>query len=374
MSPIKDLSDVVRLPRLGKIHLGVKHPEKGYPMKTDYFVFPKEHPSRDALVKLFGEKPKELRILIPVEDEETWCSQYYRAYNMTQGLICKGDGEKALRMVDDKTGDITSSKTETVRLRDITCEGKNCLVYKEKKCKETMNLRFLIPEAPGLGIWQIDTGSINSILNINSCAALIRSAFKRISLIPLSLTLEPQEVNNPETGKKQTVYVMNLRTNITIAELAGRAREQAQTLLLAPLEDFDPADYWDDGAAKSITATVEPTSEATKPPASPLAPTPAPESSQQEVDKSDLIRGEHAEMATGKLPNGIEVDWLTEQIGILQKRAPRTWDETSIVAWMVKTYQVEGKTIFECAGKLKHGAATHFVSRIESDLALLTRK
>jgi len=42
--PIKNLSESVRLPRLGKFHLGIRHPEKGYPMKTDYFVIPKEHP------------------------------------------------------------------------------------------------------------------------------------------------------------------------------------------------------------------------------------------------------------------------------------------------------------------------------------------
>ena len=66
--PIKDLTDSVRLPRLGKIHLGKRHPEKGYPMKTDYFVLPEDHSDYDKLVSLFGENPKELRILIPVEE------------------------------------------------------------------------------------------------------------------------------------------------------------------------------------------------------------------------------------------------------------------------------------------------------------------
>ena len=36
---IKGISDVDQLPRIGKIRLGVKDKEKGFPIKTDYFVF-----------------------------------------------------------------------------------------------------------------------------------------------------------------------------------------------------------------------------------------------------------------------------------------------------------------------------------------------
>ena len=210
--PIKGLSEKRRLPRLGKIHLGTRHPEKGYPIKTDYFVCPPE------VQELFGEKPKELRILIPVEDEETWCSQYYRCYSKTRGLICKGDGETALRMIDTQSGAMADRDSKTVGMKEILCQGRECPDYKTK-CKEVMNLQFLLPEVPGLGIWQIDTSSINSIRNINSSAELIKAVYGRIQMIPLLLTLEPIEVNNPDTGKKQLVYVLNLKTNATLIEL-----------------------------------------------------------------------------------------------------------------------------------------------------------
>ena len=74
--PIKGLTEARRLPRLGKIHLGVKKTkvvngrEVEYPSAVDHFVFPEDNPLYDDLVKVFGEKPRELRILIPVEDEE----------------------------------------------------------------------------------------------------------------------------------------------------------------------------------------------------------------------------------------------------------------------------------------------------------------
>lgn len=230
--PIKDLTDEVRIPRLGKIHLGYRDPQRGFPVKTDYFVFPKDHSDYPMLVKVFGERPKELRILIPVEDEEMWASQYYKAYNLTRGLVCKGDGDNAVRMVDTKTGALPDKDTATVTMKDIICAGRECPEYKAKKCGEVMNLRFMLPEIPGLGVWQIDTGSINSILNINSCAKVIRKTFGRLTLVPLILSLEPVQVNNPETGKKQTVYILHLRTNVTLKQLAENAREQAKTLML----------------------------------------------------------------------------------------------------------------------------------------------
>ena len=257
MSPIKDLSDSVRLPRLGKIKLGTKDPKRGFPRKSDHFVLPTDHSDYKKLVELYGEKPKELPVLIPVEDEETWATQYYKSYTQTHGLVCKGDGEMAMRMVSVETGELPDAKKSgAVRLQERPCAGKDCPDYQNKKCHEVMNLRFILPEVPGLGVWQIDTRSKNSILNINSCAKLIKRAFGRISMIPLKLTLEPIEVNQPDTGKKQTVYVLNLRTNVTMAQLANVAREQAKMFMLeAPdLENtFDVAveknieELWGDG-------------------------------------------------------------------------------------------------------------------------------
>jgi hypothetical protein len=52
--PIKGIPEIVRLPRLGKIRLGIKKKTDAgvsYPSPTDYFVCP------DELKKVFGEKP-----------------------------------------------------------------------------------------------------------------------------------------------------------------------------------------------------------------------------------------------------------------------------------------------------------------------------
>ena len=243
--PIKGLSEQRRLPRLGKIHLGYKDPKKkGAPTATDYFVCPPE------VQAIYGEQPQRLEVIIPVEDEEMWASQYYRQYSRTRGLVCKGDGVTCRRMVDTGTGGTANRDTKAVVWKEgLPCAGRECPDYKVKKCQEVMNLQFLLPRVPGLGIWQIDTGSINSIRNINSCAAMVRAVCDRVSWIPLSLTLEPTEVVNPEDGKKKIVRCLNLRHEQGLLELlTASGKGKAALLITAPVEDEAPLDSTNDKA------------------------------------------------------------------------------------------------------------------------------
>jgi len=240
--PIKGLSENRRLPRLGKIRLGVKklspRTKNEYPSATDYFVCP------DEVKVVYGEKPKALDVIIPVEDEEIWANQYYRQYSRSRGLVCKGDGLTCRRMVDKKTGDIANRDTKTVIWSEGgECAGQDCPDYQSKACQEVMNLQFLLPKVPGLGVWQIDTGSINSIRNINNCATMIRAMCGKVSWIPLSLTLEPTEVVNPDDGKKKTVYCMHLRYSGSAESLLlDNEKPRLQLLLSAPVDDEAPDD------------------------------------------------------------------------------------------------------------------------------------
>lgn len=246
MSPIHGLTERRRLPRLGKIHLGVKVANaKGvsYPKAVDYFVVPPE------VAKFHGEKPKQLPIMFPINDEEAFASQYYRAYTRTRGLVCKGDGISANRMIDEatktadpETGEITGAiataqAKEIEWVQNITCPGTHCPYYEKGECREIMNLQFLLPQVPGLGIWQLDTSSYNSILNVNSSLALIRQIFGTVAGIPLYLTVEPTEVS-PD-GKKKTVYILNVRSPATLGQLA-RTKGQPMIALLPQGDDEIP--------------------------------------------------------------------------------------------------------------------------------------
>lgn len=251
--PIKGLSEQRRLPRLGKIHLGKKVPNKNkdgeHPEATTYFVLPPE------LENVFGKECAALPIMIPVEDDELWASQYYKRYSNVRGLTCRGDGVTCRRMVDTKTGEVANRKTEEIVWKEgLPCQGQDCPDYKAKECKEVMNLQFIMPDVPGLGIWQVDTSSVNSIRNINSGAAMVRAVYKRLVFIPLLLTLEPQEVVNPDDGKKKTVRCLNLRVRGTMKELMAQASKPFTELLLPAPADTEPP--LDNGEVESKQAEV----------------------------------------------------------------------------------------------------------------------
>lgn len=266
--PIRGLSEALRLPRLGKIHLGIKKTTasgKEYPQKTDYFVFAPEQ--LDAIERVCGTKqPKSLEILIPVEEASIWASQFYRAYSQTRGLVCRGDGDVAECSIDIKTGDLAWKGIDIqVERKTVPCEGRECPHYKAKRCHERMFLQFMLPKVPGLGVWQIDTGSINSILNINSDTQMVRSVVGRIAMVPLTLTLEPQDVNNPETGKKERAYTLHLRVVGSLGQLIASARKPYGLIEMPrPVPDLDEEGYPDGDEPEEQAAIVTPPPEATK--------------------------------------------------------------------------------------------------------------
>tara|TARA_Y100000310_G_C20604172_1_gene774635 strand:- start:87 stop:1163 length:1077 start_codon:yes stop_codon:yes gene_type:complete len=274
---IKGLTEKRVIPRLGKIHLGIKVPtadkKSTRPKAVDYFVCP------DEVKAVFGDEPRELRILIPMEDMETWASQFYRAYSFSRGLICKGDGEVARRSIDVATGDLPGKDTKETVLKEITCDGRDCPDY-GKRCKEVMCLQFLIPEVPGLGIWQIDTSSINSIKNINSEASLIKLLYGRVSMIPLLLTVEMTEVKSPD-GKKKKVPLLHLRSDKRLVDVNILKTVDQYLLPVADDEtpemitpesfpdegvgtDPDPENLFGDGKPKPQPQTEEKTEEKPK--------------------------------------------------------------------------------------------------------------
>ena len=247
---IKGVSEVIRLPRLGKIRLGVKKEnEEGvsYPVPTEYFVCP------DEVKKVFGDQPKELRVMFPTEDERQWSSQYLRCYSASRGLICRGDGEMAVARVDVHTGEIASKESTETELREITCNPAKCAYYQIAQCRRVMNLQFLMPDCPGFGVYQLDTSSFFSIVNVNSCLELIRGVCGRLSMIPLSLKLADKEVQ--VEGKAKTVRVLNLTAPYSLIEIQKYAQIPPGRVLLLPAPDSEAPD---DLFPREVPGPVEP--------------------------------------------------------------------------------------------------------------------
>jgi len=240
-------------------------------------------------------------------------------------------------MVDLTTGALAEPGSKKVVMKDILCQGRECPEY-NIQCHEVMNLQFLLPEVAGLGIWQIDTGSINSIRNINSASELIKQIYGRVSMIPLILTVEPHTIQDPESGKKREVYVLNLRTNQTLLELMQTA------------------------TAKQLT-------------------TEEPEMPEPDDESPELIMPQNQEPAvtgevlaevteeTGALPgpaqteSKIDMDWLRESLEKLN------WADVS--KWIRERYKnAKGTTIKELVESLTIEQQQYFVRQVQGRLEI----
>jgi len=228
---------------LGKVRLGIKTKnQKGteYPKAVDYFVCPPE------VQAIYGEKPKALDIIFPVE---LWPEQWYKAYSASRGLICKGDGKKAVALIDPATGKFATKDSPSAEMSEAVCDPEACPLYEKKQCHRIMNLQFIIPKVKALGVWQLDTGSVNSIININSSLDLIKGITGRIAMIPMKLVVEPQDAQ--VEGKKKTIHVLKLVVEHSFNELVELPNLPRATVLLPTSDTEAPDDLYPDGVIAS---------------------------------------------------------------------------------------------------------------------------
>ena len=394
MSPIKGLTEVTRMPRIGKMHLGIKVTNKNgveYPKAVDYFVFPEgdapgaEH--RDQLVAVYGEKPKELEIVFPMNDPDIVASQFYRCYQRTRGLVCRGDGEEATRLVDMDTGGLPSKDTKKTERREMLCAGRECPDYVGKAgCRELMNLQFKLPKISGLGIWQIDTGSINSIRNINGCLDLVRQVYGRIDMVLLKLTMEPITVT-PEGGQSKTVHVLNIRSEANMIEATIASRQSVYEMLVGKPDPIqaqrDIDELWESGGTPLLTEAE--TDERLTPEEIDIAQAEAEENvtivevEEEENNEPEPLSeavesksSEVEELFDGSVEENpesrgfIDQGWLDEVLTQLRASGKPQYSNQSILKFLVDTYKVEGDTIAKAVDNLNQKDAGEFTERVRS--------
>jgi len=244
---IKGLSEIRRLPRLGKIRLGVKKKTAAgveYPSEVNYFICDPGTPSeeenkkiREEFEKLYGEQPKSIRIMFPVANPEVYFPQFYKRYGSGASLKCKGDGETARCGTEGFAQGLAVVRKDEMGLPVVKCLGKDCIYYKSKECSEVGTLQILLPELPGAGVWQISTGSFHSIVNLNSCIDYIIQVCGRAHMIPLQLERRMQETQH--NGKKSKHYMLHINMDFRLVDLQKYAMIEPTKMLLElpPPED-----------------------------------------------------------------------------------------------------------------------------------------
>lgn len=267
---IKGLSERRRLPRLGKIRLGIKKTGLSgtFPAEVDYFVCPPE------VQRVYGPQPKALRIMIPLEDTGQVFPQAYKWYGSGSGLKCKGDGQVALRRWADVEPGLQTKITSAYEPNDLVEIPCPCPRLKSGDCGVKGHLMVLLPDVSLSGIYQLDTGSAYNLIEINSAIDFLRSLLGHIAFIPLTLKREPVEITYQ--AKRRTHYLLKLTFDGDL-QAVQRVRESNATNTLPPLALPIPSD---EGNGTTIDTTAEITPIAAAPvinPPMPAATSPTPE-------------------------------------------------------------------------------------------------
>ncbi|MBF0260253.1 MAG: hypothetical protein HQL97_00270 [Magnetococcales bacterium] len=212
-----DYSEVRRLPRLGKIRLGVKRQTQGgkqYPSETEHFVCPSE------VEAVYGPTPTELDVMLPLEDPEQVLVQKFARYGASAGLKCHGNGEQAEQL---------NEQTKQWEPRTCPCPALKSEKNPKGDCTPQTHLLVLLPKVSMGGCYQITTRSFHSTVGLNSSLDYTRGLAGRIALLPMKLRRVPQETHHD--GKKQVHYILSLVLDATLPQIAD-IRSNPESLLI----------------------------------------------------------------------------------------------------------------------------------------------
>lgn len=255
---IKGISDKRRLPRLGKLRLGFKL-KKGaveYPAELPFFLLPQDVAriygskvsvdrakelgvTRQDVLNFIGQNlyrlAEEVEIMLPLNEIEAVFPQAYKWYGQSRGTKCTGDGELAYRYDEAK---------KEWNERKCPCEILKTEQNPKGECTQRGHLLCLIPKVNMGGIYQVDCGSYNSIVDINSCIDYVQALVGRFAMVPLVLRRIPTLTHHD--GKKQTHFTMQILLNVAIQALEGLRKDNARILmhtsaLAIEHEDINPA-------------------------------------------------------------------------------------------------------------------------------------
>ena len=233
--------------RIGKLKIGEKtlsRNGKEIPTKLDFI---KAVDGSGQIIQtfhdVFGEKPTEFRAVFPSNDPIDFYWEAYRRYGSGTGLACHGDGRQAIVEETGETIDCPCHHAEPA-----TKDGKDY----PPACKPVASLSLFLFDVPALGVFQIDTGSINSIKNIRwYLSALPGLTGGQYAGIPFKVKVEPFQAMHD--GKASTAYQwkLDLLPGYKPADLRMAAQNAVDAFLVPPdmaahplLDEAKPEDLY----------------------------------------------------------------------------------------------------------------------------------
>lgn len=190
----KQQSNASTLPEVGKIKIGKKHEEKGYPISLDYFRPTGNY--ANEFTKVFGDKPKKLSIAFVSDDLNEVCNQRFECW--TDGKRW-GWGDGVIFTVWD-----TATKAY---INDLQGNDKRVTSL---KWDEMLTLRFVILDIKGImGYWSFQTKAKSvSIPAIVKSFDFVKERAGSIIGFPFNLLVEKKTGYNPGDPKNYPVVTL----------------------------------------------------------------------------------------------------------------------------------------------------------------------
>jgi len=184
-----------------------------HPKEVPHFICPKE------VKAMFGDEPTELDIAFPLSglnenglpDIGGLFPQAYKYYGSSRGLKCVGDGETAMKA------------NEKGIFEEVECP---CDKFGQKDgCSKRASLFFFIPKITMGGIYVIDSGSYNTMVDVQSGIYLalellkdpITDEYNSITMLPFKLRRVQKETQHE--GRKDKHWPLTCELDLPIEDI-----------------------------------------------------------------------------------------------------------------------------------------------------------
>jgi hypothetical protein len=261
---------IQRLAVTTRISIGeIKQAQSGqtYPSKLDHFRFLRKGKGLEwvpdpELTKKFGEKPREIDIVLMDNDIDTVFRTEFAWWTKT-AKQCWGDGREATR----RTEAAPRGEQWPIKGAEIPGCGFGCPDLEGGKCKPSGTLYFMLRDRPQLGgACKIDTRSYRSIRQIFSALQQFKSTLGRLEGICCKLVVHPEKSSFRDKGvlKPTTIYALSLEMGESdfrgmLMAATGPARMIDETRrLLGTAKKVDYIEVADEESEEEVAARVQP--------------------------------------------------------------------------------------------------------------------